>query len=122
MICPDDVEQEVWDDYLTLRKSKRAPVTATVIKMLRREADKCGKPLQEVLEICCMNGWQGFKAEWVVDSKPTSPIRPQNGAERYQSAMEEMDRREKERRTTIGENNGQDNVTSITGGNKTHFS
>ena len=61
---PLDVSEEVWQSFLTLRRAKKAPVTATALAGLRREADKAGISLPQALEHCCANGWAGFKAEW----------------------------------------------------------
>ena len=62
---PDDVSEQTWADWLSLRKSKRAPVTATVVEGARAEADKAGMPLQRFLEIWCMRGSQGLQADWL---------------------------------------------------------
>lgn len=62
---PDSVEQQVWDDFLTMRKAKGAPVTETALKKLAAEADKARMSVQQALETCCAQGWRGFKAEWV---------------------------------------------------------
>lgn len=62
--CPDDVNEQTWQDFLTLRKSKRAPVTETVMAAMQREADKAGVTLEIALQTCCETGWQGFNAGW----------------------------------------------------------
>jgi hypothetical protein len=62
---PRDVPKEVWDDFLALRKKKNAPVTATALKGLRSEGEKAMRSLSQVMQICCANGWQGFKADWI---------------------------------------------------------
>ncbi len=59
------VDKQVIDDWLTLRKAKRASVTQTAIDGLAREAGLSGKTLNDVLQICCENGWQGFRASWL---------------------------------------------------------
>jgi uncharacterized protein YdaU (DUF1376 family) len=63
--APDGVDQKVWDDFVQLRKVKKAVITETAIKGLQREANKAGYSLQEALETCCSRGWVGFKASWV---------------------------------------------------------
>ena len=63
--CPPDVGQQVWQDWLSLRKSKKAAVTATVIDGARKESDKLGWPLERFLVEWCTRGSQGLKAEWV---------------------------------------------------------
>jgi len=66
----DDVEKTVWQDFVILRKAKKAPLTKTVVDGLRREADKAGLTLEAAIRICCESGWQGFKAEWVAKAAP----------------------------------------------------
>ena len=62
---PDDVDQQTWADWLTLRKTKRAPVTETVVAGARREADKAGMPLESFLQVWCRRGSQGLEADWL---------------------------------------------------------
>lgn len=62
---PESVSQEVWDEYVSLRKQKRTTVTPLVIKGIEREAEKAGLSLQDALVTCIERGWQGFKADWV---------------------------------------------------------
>ena len=62
---PDGVTVIVWQDWLKLRRAKKAAVTQTAIDGIQREADKAGVSLQTVLETCCERGWTGFKAEWM---------------------------------------------------------
>lgn len=64
---PDGVSDDLWADWLALRKQKKLPVTATALKGLQREADKAKLPIADVLRICCERGWGGFKTEWVAD-------------------------------------------------------
>lgn len=66
---PDDVSQQVWDDFKTLRAKKDAPLTVTALSGIRREADKAGIPLENVMKTCCERGWQGFDADWVSRNK-----------------------------------------------------
>jgi len=66
---PFGVTDSVWQDWLKLRKAKKAAVTQTAIDGIQREADKAGVSLQTALETCCERGWTGFKAEWMA-SKP----------------------------------------------------
>ena len=62
---PYGVTDGVWQDWLKLRKAKKAAVTQTAIDGIRREAEKAGVSLQAVLQTCCERGWTGFKAEWL---------------------------------------------------------
>jgi uncharacterized protein YdaU (DUF1376 family) len=65
--CPSDVGEQVWQDWLLLRKAKKASVTETVVKGARSEANKLGWPLEKFLAEWCTRGSQGLKAEWVKD-------------------------------------------------------
>jgi hypothetical protein len=62
----NDVDPDVWHDFVTLRKSKRAPLTKTAVDGLRSEAAKAGWSLEAVIRECCGRGWVGFKAGWVL--------------------------------------------------------
>ena len=64
---PDGVTDIVWQDWLTLRKAKKAAVTQTALNGIIKEAGKAGISLQAALETCCARGWTGFKAEWLKD-------------------------------------------------------
>jgi uncharacterized protein YdaU (DUF1376 family) len=66
---PVGVTDSVWQDWLKLRKAKKAAVTKTALDGIEREAGKAGISLQVALETCCERGWTGFKAEWMA-SKP----------------------------------------------------
>ena len=62
---PIGVTDGVWQDWIKLRKEKRAAVTQTAINGIEREAKKAGVSLQTALETCCERGWTGFKADWL---------------------------------------------------------
>ena len=62
---PEGVTVMVWQDWLKLRKAKKAAVTQTALDGIQREADKARVSLQTALETCCERGWTGFKAEWM---------------------------------------------------------
>ena len=64
-VRPDSVPERVWQDFLAIRKAKRAPLTDTAIEGISREAERAGLTLAEALAICCQRGWQGFNAGWV---------------------------------------------------------
>jgi len=73
--CPPDVSQQVWDDWVTLRKSKKAPITKTVLDGAIVEAKKLGWTLEQFLIEWCSRGSQGLKAEWIVKPNPADNIR-----------------------------------------------
>lgn len=62
---PDDVDQQTWADWLTLRKAKKAPVTETVLRGARSESEKAGMSLNAFLQVWCRRGTQGLEAAWL---------------------------------------------------------
>ena len=64
-IRPDCVSEQVWVDWLAMRKAKRAPVTATVVEDATAEAGKAGMSLDAFLRVWCGRGSQGLRAEWL---------------------------------------------------------
>jgi uncharacterized protein YdaU (DUF1376 family) len=65
--APEGVGIDVWNDFVALRKAKKAAITNTAIAGLQREADKASMTLEQVMSICCERGWVGFKADWIAD-------------------------------------------------------
>jgi len=68
---PEGVEYDVWQDYLELRKKRKAPVTERVIDGLRQEASNAKMSLNDVVKTCVVRGWQSFRAEWAKSEKTT---------------------------------------------------
>ena len=64
-VCPINVQEQVWLDFLALRKAKKAPMTVTALAGIKREADKANWDLNKAISECVSRGWIGFKAEWV---------------------------------------------------------
>lgn len=62
---PDGVTEQVWADWLALRRAKRAPVTQTVVDGAEREAAKAGMSLEAFLAVWCRRGSQGLEAAWL---------------------------------------------------------
>ena len=62
---PDDVTDDVWLEFTTMRRKKKATVTTRVLNGLRKQAKLAGITLQEALETCLDRGWASVKAEWL---------------------------------------------------------
>ena len=62
---PDGVSDSVWQEFKTLRKAKKAPITQRAIDAITNEANKANWTLEKALEECVVRGWQAFKADWV---------------------------------------------------------
>jgi uncharacterized protein YdaU (DUF1376 family) len=82
-----DVPPELVDDFVKLRKAKRASVTQTAVDGIRREANKAGYTMEQAIRTCCERGWQGFKAEWV-----TGNNRNNNGSQHAQPKLTPAER------------------------------
>lgn len=70
VVMPDGISESVWHDFMTLRKTKKATLTATALKGIEREAAKANISLEQALRHCCERGWAGFKAEWIAQIQP----------------------------------------------------
>jgi hypothetical protein len=79
---PDGVSVQVWEDFLQVRKDKRAKLTATALAGIQSEADKAGFTLEKALSTCCARGWQSFNAEWVA-GKPAGMTARNSQAESF---------------------------------------
>ncbi|MGM7842540.1 hypothetical protein ACS78Y_02695 [Yersinia enterocolitica] len=88
---PMAVSPEIWEDYLTHRKAKRAPMTQTVVNMLAKELNKAaaaGWSVDDSLAEAMAAGWQGFKFEWLQNrSRPQNQSAGNTGMSR-QEALE----------------------------------
>lgn len=73
---PEDVPEQLWADFVTHRKAKKAPITDTVIKRTRSEAAKCSMTLSQAIEMMVARGWQGFEARFVLKDTPRNPFCP----------------------------------------------
>jgi hypothetical protein len=83
--CPPDVNTAVWDDWLKLRKSKKAPVTQTVVDGAIDEAKKAGLSLTDFLKVWCIRGSHGLQADWLKPHERGSP--PGQAETPYQRSM-----------------------------------
>ena len=73
---PIGVSDSVWQEFKSLRKAKKAPITQRAIDSITIEANKAGWTLEKALEECVVRGWQAFKADWVATkANPADNIR-----------------------------------------------
>ena len=75
---PNGVSEQVWNDFIALRKAKRAPLSATALSVIAKEAEKAAMHIEEALTECVTRGWQSFKAEWIKPKTTTKPERFSN--------------------------------------------
>lgn len=67
------VQEQIADDFLAVRKAKRAPLTETALDAIKREAGKAGLDLNAALRICVERNWQSFMAEWILRPTASAP-------------------------------------------------
>jgi hypothetical protein len=73
---PSGVSDSVWQEFKSLRKAKKAPITQRAIDKISEEANLAGWTLEKALEECIVRGWQAFKADWVAKKgNPADNIR-----------------------------------------------
>jgi hypothetical protein len=75
---PNGVSEQVWNDFIALRKAKRAPLSPTALSVIAKEAEKAAMHIEEALTECVTRGWQSFKAEWIKPKTTTKPERFSN--------------------------------------------
>jgi hypothetical protein len=66
-----EVDRQVAEDWLEIRKQKRLPLTRTALDEIVAEIEKAGMTLPSALKLCCGRGWAGFHASWLTPR--TSP-------------------------------------------------
>ena len=65
--CPDSVSQQVWDDWMTVRKEKKAKtLTETGWNQFVKQVEKAGWSIEQAISHCCLKQWVGFEAAWVM--------------------------------------------------------
>ena len=59
------VQESIADDWLKVRKEKRAANTETAFNLTKKEIEKSGMPANDCIEYAVFKSWQGFKASWL---------------------------------------------------------
>jgi len=86
IIKPEEISDDLWNDFRQLRKIKKAPVTQTALNGIKNQARLAGVSFSEALEICCQNGWAGFKAEWIINQQKGT----KNGKSKLKAEADEL--------------------------------
>lgn len=75
--CPDSVSQQVWDDWMTVRKEKKAKtLTETGWNQFVKQVEKANWSIEQAISHCCLKQWVGFEAAWVAPkANPADNIR-----------------------------------------------
>ena len=61
---PLTVDQQVWSDWLQIRKAKKLPMTETAWSQIQNEFRKSNLSDQQGVEYCCLSNWAAFKTAW----------------------------------------------------------
>lgn len=81
--------EQVANDYLKVRKAKRAPLTETALNDLLAQAKKAGITPADAIRVCVIKSWQSFNAGWVWQeayqsfTNPNAPMPPLPQAGQY---------------------------------------
>ena len=61
---PLTVTEQVWSDWLQIRKAKKLPMTETAWSQIQNEFRKSNLSDQQGVEYCCLSNWASFKTAW----------------------------------------------------------
>jgi uncharacterized protein YdaU (DUF1376 family) len=73
VVCPPSVDQQVWEDWLTIRRAKKLPLTETAWAQIQGEIEASGFPVDVVIKECCLRGWAAFKVSWLKENPISTP-------------------------------------------------
>ena len=65
LLAEHGIAGQIAEDFLTIRKAKRQPLTGTAMRLIAADADKCGMTAAQAVEYAIGNGWGSFRAEWL---------------------------------------------------------
>lgn len=66
------------EDWMKVRKDKKASNTKTSLKQFLNECKKHNYPVSDAVKICAERGWKGFKFEWLNETDKSTSGNPQN--------------------------------------------
>lgn len=70
------VPADIADDWLKVRKAKKATNTKTAFSSFLREVEKSGWGVTDAVSHCAEKDWKGFTAEWVKNINPAQDAKP----------------------------------------------
>jgi len=65
LLAEHGITGQIAEDFLTIRKAKRQPLTATAMRLIASEAQKVGMTAFQAVVFSIGNGWGSFRADWV---------------------------------------------------------
>lgn len=84
------VSPEVADDWMQVRKAKRASNTKTAFRRIKNEIDKSGLSANECITIAVARSWQGFQADWVASQQRSRPTGRMSVLDNNRTVAEEL--------------------------------
>ena len=60
-----NIDENLIDEWLLVRKNKRLTNTETAFKSFLREVEKTKKSINEILELCIVKSWGGFESKFL---------------------------------------------------------
>ena len=69
-------KEELVEDWLIVRKNKKASNTKTAFNGFIKQVELCNLPINEILTECINRSWKGFKKEWLDNSQKQSSQKP----------------------------------------------
>ena len=69
------VDGDILEDWLIVRKNKKASNTKTALKGLINEVKKSGLMLNDAIEYAAGKSWSGFKADWYFNENPVNQVK-----------------------------------------------
>lgn len=82
---PESVPDQIWNDWLIIRKNKKLTLTETALNGVIKQAEIAGMSIEQAIRISVENSWAGFKAEWVNKAQQS------NGNLRAQALKQQTD-------------------------------
>lgn len=73
MLVAEGVDKQAADDWLTLRKAKRLPLTPTAWSDTKAEGEKVGLTAAETVAHAVRSNWAGFKSSWYLKDAAQQP-------------------------------------------------
>jgi hypothetical protein len=64
---PDDIDAQLWADFIYLREAKDSPVTESALNKMRKDAESVGITLKDAIELVLAQNWKGFNVNWITE-------------------------------------------------------
>lgn len=65
LLAAHGITGQLAEDFLTIRRAKRQPLTETAMRLIAADAKRCGMTAAQAVEYAIANGWGSFRAEWL---------------------------------------------------------